>query len=191
MKKYRISRFYRGFYLSALFFMLALEIMFILMTIFLCDETARIYTLDIHIIEILVIALLLYMFFFDIPTGKYSIADDRLSLYVGFRHYDFVWDELVHRGAFGFDAGNRGVRLQSLWFFLSKSFVTDKERDRMMAKTRKEFRRLAVLEFNEESFGQILEKLPEKLRADLEFDMETLSGEYTYWRGRYTSRPPC
>lgn len=34
MKKYRISRFYREFYLSALFFMLALKIMFILMTIF-------------------------------------------------------------------------------------------------------------------------------------------------------------
>lgn len=191
MKKYRISRFYREFYLSALFLVLAIEIMFILMTIFLCDETTRIYTLVFHIIGILEIALFLYMVFFDIPTGKYSIADDRLSLYVGFRRYDFFWDELVHGGAFGFDAGHYSIRLQSLWIFLSKSFVTIKERDCMMTKTRKEFRRMAVLKFNEESFGLILEKLPEKLREDLEFDMETLSGEYVYWRGRYTNRPPC
>lgn len=63
MKKYRISRFYREFYLSALFLVLAIEIMFILMTIFLCDETTRIYTLVFHIIGILEIALFLYMVF--------------------------------------------------------------------------------------------------------------------------------
>lgn len=189
MKKYRISRFYRELYLSCLFLMLAFEIMYILTSNFY-DEIIW-EDILLNIIGILGIALSLYMVFFDIPTGKYSIADDRLSLYVGFRRYDFFWDELVHGGAFGFDAGHYSIRLQSLWIFLSKSFVTIKERDCMMTKTRKEFRRMAVLEFNEESFALILEKLPEKLREDLEFDMETLSGEYVYWRGRYTNRPPC
>lgn len=113
MKKYRISRFYREFYLSALFFMLALKIMFILMTIFLCDETARIYTLDIHIIEILVIALLFYMFFLISPrgnipfpmTGSASMWDSGTMIFSGMSW--FMGEHLVltqDTGGFAFKA---------------------------------------------------------------------------------------
>lgn len=119
----------------------------------------------------------LYYIIFDLPTAKFSFNEEGITMYMGFRIYEFKWEEFTHAGFLGSRGGDDGSQISSCWIYFSKSYLMDIDKERFFRKTYRELNRVAYFECREPVFGQVLELLPEKLRKQLTWDGES----YLVW----------
>lgn len=113
----------------------------------------------------------IYYIVFDLPTAKFSFDEEGITMYMGFRIYDFRWEEFTHAGFLGSrGGGDDGSQISSYWIYFSKTYLMDIDKERFFRKTYKELNRVAYFECREPVFAQVLELLPERLREQLTWD---------------------
>ena len=181
MKKYPVSKFYNGVFGLGLLIVLGYEtlVIFTLMGDFL----------DYVLLAIGAVGILsgLYIIFFDLPTARFSFSDEGITMYVGFRKYETRWSEFSYAGILGInvEAVKSIYTSDTFWVYFSKSFLTDREKQRFLSKTRKDQTRIAYFQYSKPVFDLVLEQVPEELRKQLLWDEEHIIGQMNFWEKVY------
>ena len=185
MKKYPVSKFYIGTYYIYLLIMLVYEAIFI----WAVDDSARndaTYYIF-HVIGILGIIIILYCILADLSTAKFSFSNEGITMYIGFRKYETRWLEFAYAGivAVNVEAIKSIYTSDLFWVYFSKSFLTDREKQRFLSKTRKDQTRIAYFQYSKPVFDLVLEHVPEELRKQLLWDEEHIIGQMNFWEKVY------
>ena len=92
------------------------------------------------------------------------------------------------------NAGILGINVEAIksiytsdlfWVYFSKSFLTDREKQRFLSKTRKDQTRIAYFQYSKPVFDLVLEQVPEELRKQLLWDEEHIIGQMNFWEKVY------
>ena len=185
MKKYPVSKFYIGTYYICLLIMLVYEAIFI----WAVDDSARndaTYYIF-HVIGILGIIIILYCILADLSTAKFSFSNEGITMYIGFKKYETWWSEFAYAGivAVNVEAIKSIYTSDLFWVYFSKSFLTDREKQRFLSKTRKDQTRIAYFQYSKPVFDLVLEQVPEELRKQLLWDEEHIIGQMNFWEKVY------
>lgn len=185
MKKYPVSKLYIGVFGIDLFVVVVWEAILIWGT----EESARCgadyYIL--HAMAITAFLLIVYIVLTDLPTAKFSFSDEGITMYIGFKKYDTPWSEFAYAGivAVNVEAIKRIYTSDLFWVYFSKSFLTDREKQRFLSKTRKDLKRIAYFQYSKPVFDLVLEHVPENLRKQLKEDEEFIIGQMNFWEKVY------
>ena len=185
MKKYKVSKFYIGVFCLGLLVMMGYEAIWIWGT----EDSARCgadyYIL--HAIGIIGILLIIYIILTDLPTARFSFSDEGITMYVGFKKYETRWSEFSYAGILGInvEAIKSIYTSDTFWVYFSKSFLTDREKQRFLSKTRKDQTRIAYFQYSKPVFDLVLEQVPEELRKQLLWDEEHIIGQMNFWEKVY------
>ena len=178
MKKYKVSKFYIGVFCLALLFVIICEAIIIW-----AEEESVI----VHAIAIITVLTGIYIVLTDLPTAKFSFSDEGITMYVGFKKYETRWSEFAYAGILGInvEAVKSIYTSDTFWVYFSKSFLTDKEKQRFLPKTRKDLKRIAYFQYSKPVFDLVLEHVPENLRKQLKEDEEFIIGQMNFWEKVY------
>lgn len=184
MKKYPVSRFYNKVYYLCLLLLLAYEALLLL----ILDSTnlAPMDYIDFSI-GILGIIIVLYLIITDLSTAKFSFSNEGITMYIGFKEYNTPWPEFICAGivAVNVEAVKYIYTSDLFWVYFSKSFLTDREKQRFLSKTRKDQTRIAYFQYSKPVFDLVLEHVPENLRKQLKDDEEIIVGKMNFWEKVY------
>ena len=185
MKKYPVSKFYIGVFCLSLLGTIGYEAILIWGT----EDSARCgadyYIL--HAIGITTILLIIYIVLTDLPTARFSFSNEGITMYIGFKKYDTPWSEFAYAGivAVNVEAIKSIYTSDLFWVYFSKSFLTDREKQRFLSKTRKNLKRIAYFQYSKPVFDLVLEQVPEELRKQLLWDEEHIVGQMNFWEKVY------
>ncbi len=138
------------------------------------SEPLDFYTIFMHALDAFIILSGIYYIVFDLPSAKFSFDEEGITMYMGFRIYEFKWEEFTNAGFLGSrGGGDDGSQISSYWIYFSKTYLMDIDKERFFRKTYKELGRVAYFECREPVFAQVLELLPQKLRKQLTWGSES------------------
>lgn len=124
MKKYPVSKFAAGIYVSALFILTLLETALLFGSVPPYDFTHYFLVVTIGI----GIVLYLHLFVTDISMARFSFNEEGITMYVGFRKKEHKWSEFMCAGIV---AVNLGVKSKTpsdtFWVYFAKTNLTEKE----------------------------------------------------------------
>ena len=108
-------------------------------------------------------------------------------MYIGFKKYNTPWSEFICAGivAVNVEAVKCIYTSDLFWVYFSKSFLTDREKQRFLSKTRKDQTRIAYFQYSKPVFDLVLEHVPENLRKQLQEDEEFIIGQMNFWEKVY------
>lgn len=170
MKKYQVTKFYCGIYICALAIFLFGNVICVIAIIeFIQDHV--LLTSENGICSIIAgtighvgLALCIYSIFFDLPTAKFSVDLQGITMYIGRKEHHFLWDEFVD---YGFTDVSVEAGADTYWIYFSKEFLSYEQRRKFLFKTRRDLSKVAYFQYQKSIFDEVLSFLPMGMQETL------------------------
>ena len=185
VKKYPVSKFTIGIYIGGILFAVIVQSI----EIWLLVDTGKADMTFYFVTAMCIVTTSagLFNILFDLPSAKYSFTQEGITMYMGFRKYEYNWSEFCCAGILAINLETYGNLHPSdtFWVYFSKSFLTQQEKIRFLRKTRKDLNRVAFFQYNKPVFDLLMEKLPGNFREELKHDEEFIIGKMNFWERVY------
>lgn len=170
MKKYQVTKFYYGIYICGLAFILFGDVICATAIIEGIHNQVPLTSENIMIPMILeVIGLIgfifcIYLIFFDLPTAKFSVNSQGITMYIRRREYCFLWNEFVD---YGFIDVSVEAGADTYWIYFSKEMLSYSQKQKFLSKTRKDNSRIAYFQYQKAVFDEVISFLPMPMQKAL------------------------
>ena len=158
MKKYKISAYIQWCYSCAL----AIFLICIIICILAINNGVMNAWLILVVFSVGSI-LMLGVMFLDFPAGTFMIDESKIVMKIGMKRYEHSWNDFIECGFVHSHAGSGNI----YWLYFSKRFLSDRERQSFMKKTRKELTQVAFFKYNHRIFEEVITFMPSAIATEL------------------------
>lgn len=170
MKKYQVTKFYYGIYICGLVFILlndgicAIAIIEGIQNQVLLTSENMIIAIVLEVIGLLGLVFCIYLIFFDLPTAKFSVNSQGITMYIRRREYCFLWNEFVD---YGFTDVSVEAGADTYWVYFSKEMLSYSQKQKFLSKTRRDNSRIAYFQYQKSIFDEVISFLPTPMQKTL------------------------
>ena len=191
MKNYSVSKFSVGIYFAGLPF-LVLYAPFAIMNLQELIATWKNvnilwFNLLIFLFYVFGIISYLYIALRDMPFAKFSVSEEGITESVGIKTYFHSWAEFQEYGIIGSHVEYvMGTPVaETYWIYFSTTYLTSRERQHFLRKTRKDLSKIAFFQYNQTILNEIIPILPEMIASKLIEQSEELEQQMNWIEKMY------
>lgn len=170
MKKYQVTKFYYGIYICGLVFILfndaicAIAIIEGIQNHVPLTSENVIIPIILEVIGHIGLIFCIYFIFFDLPTAKFSVDLQGITMYIRRKEYRFLWSECVD---YGFTDISIEAGADTYWVYFSKEMLSHDQKRKFLSKTRKDNSRVAYFQYQKSIFDEVISFLPTPMQETL------------------------
>lgn len=170
MKKYQVTKFYYGIYICGLAFILfndgicAIAIIEGIQNHVPLTSVNVIIPIVLEVIGLVGLVFCIYLIFFDLPTAKFSVNSQGITMYIRRREYCFLWNEFVD---YGFTDVSVEAGADTYWVYFSKEMLSYSQKQKFLSKTRRDNSRIAYFQYQKSIFDEVISFLPTPMQKTL------------------------
>ena len=158
-KKHRVSKGYLGLFVGCIIF-------FILVTAYFWFTYPVLngYFITIAIISLLGSICGIYCMSFDMLCGKFSVDENGIRMYGGFKSYFHPWETIKECDVAWARTANDGG---TYWIYFSERHLTIEEKRRFLSKTRRDLESIAYFQYSAALVEELHPLLPPEIARQL------------------------